>query len=198
MDWHDHLLYGLAWAAFGLGHSLLAGDWAKRRLGLGPWTRIAYNGFAVVHLVLVLAVGRLLIEPAPLGAPAWLGAVQWVMIAAGLAVFAWGLSGYDLSRFAGTAQIRARRRGETVEEDEPLRIDGAHRCMRHPLYAGGLLALWGVVDDALGLSTALWATFYLLIGMTLEERRLVARYGDAYRRYRERVPALAPWRGRAI
>ena len=37
---------------------------------------------------------------------------------------------------------------------------------------------------------------YLVIGMRLEERKLLARYGDAYRRYRDAVPALIPhpWR----
>lgn len=194
-----HALYALAWASFGAGHSLLAWPSVKARLGLGAYARLAYNLVAAVHLLLVLAAGRLLLGGGgAFDRPGWLAGAQAAMLAAGAAVFLWGLAGYDLGRFAGTAQVRAHRRGEPLAEDEALRLDGAHRYVRHPLYAGGLLVLWGGVGDPLALATAVWATLYLLAGMALEERKLLALYGAAYARYRERVPALVPWRGRAI
>ena len=57
--------------------------------------------------------------------------------------------------------------------------------------------LWGLVDGEFALATALWASAYFWLGSRYEERRLVARYGDAYRDYRNRVPAFIPWKGRA-
>jgi methanethiol S-methyltransferase len=36
-------------------------------------------------------------------------------------------------------------------------------------------------------------TAYTLIGIMLEERDLVAVFGDEYRHYRERVSMLFPW-----
>ena len=194
-----HALYALAWISFGLGHSVLAIPAAAARLRLGAYTRLAYNAFATVHLLAVLAAGRwLLPNPAMFDRPGWLVVAQGIAAALGVGVFLWGLSGYDLGRFAGTAQIRAHRAGTPLPADEPLRIAGANRWMRHPLYTGALLMVWGVVVDERGLATAVWASLYLLAGMRHEETTLEALYGDAYRDYKTKVPALLPWRGRAL
>lgn len=194
-----HTLYALAWAGFGLGHSLLAIPAVAARLRLGAYTRLAYNGLAVVHLLTVLAAGRwLLPDPAVFDRPGWLTTAQAIAAFLGAAVFLWGLSGYDIGRFAGTAQIRAHRAGLVLPADEPLRIAGANRWVRHPLYAGALPMLWGAVTDERGLATAVWASLYLLAGMRHEETTLEALYGDAYRDYKTKVPALLPWRGRAF
>lgn len=99
---------------------------------------------------------------------------------------------YDLGRLAGLAQWR----GDS--EDEGLRTDGPHAWVRHPLYAGGYLILWGAAGTPLGLATALWGSLYLAAGTWLEERKLLRLYGPAYAEYRRRVPALVPWRGRAL
>lgn len=47
-------------------------------------------------------------------------------------------------------------------------------------------------------ATARWGSLNLLIGERLEERRLVALYGDAYRTYSERVATFVPWTGRSV
>jgi methanethiol S-methyltransferase len=43
---------------------------------------------------------------------------------------------------------------------------------------------------------AVATTGYILIGIYLEERDLVAMFGDQYRRYREQVAMLIPLPGR--
>ena len=41
---------------------------------------------------------------------------------------------------------------------------------------------------------SLIATFYILAGIALEERDLIELFGDEYRRYRQRVAMLVPYR----
>jgi protein-S-isoprenylcysteine O-methyltransferase Ste14 len=224
-DLIPYLLHGLAWASFGAAHSLLAGG-AEGPLGaLGRWHRLAYNGIAALHLALVVAAGHLLLGDRPdLGLPGWARGLGLGSIALGAAVLAWGLSGYDLGRFLGTVQLREGqpradqpradqpradqlRAGQLREAgpgegpagsgDEPLHVAGANRWVRHPLYLGALLILWGAVRDPVSLSTAIWASLYLLVGYRIEEGRLLRLYGEAYARYRAAVPALVPRRPRA-
>lgn len=192
-----HALYGLAWIAFGFSHSLLAANAVKAYLKplLGRGYRLAYNLVALVSVALVVAVGwRLFQGAASFAVPRPLAATMIAAQVAGVGTLIAGLMRYDLGRFAGTAQLR---KGFAEPEDEPLRIDGIHRWVRHPIYAGGFLILWGRASDPLSLATAVWGSLYLLVGMALEERKLLGLYGEAYARYRSHVPALIPWKGPA-
>ena len=197
----DHMVYGLLWLSFGIVHSLLAGESSKRRLRpwLGGAYRLAYNGFAALHLALIWLGGRALVgsDPADLGLPEAAQTVLTVLRWAGLLIIVAGLLQYDLGRFSGLTQLFSSARGRSESEHESLHVTGLHRYLRHPLYAGAYLYLWGGVGNEFQLATAVWASAYLAIGAHLEENRLVALYGASYQEYRERVPSLIPWRGRA-
>lgn len=189
-----HLWYALAWGSFGAVHSILAAQSVKTRLDgvLGRGYRLTYNGFAVLHLGLVWWFGRSWISGRPLDlAPSVSFAGDGLAIA-GLVLIAVALSGYDRRLFMGVSQLTR----TVADTDEPLRVDGLHRYMRHPLYTGLFAVLWGQAQTEFALATAVWGSVYLLIGTYFEERRLIALYGDAYSSYRRRVPAFIPWRGR--
>ena len=118
--------------------------------------------------------------------------MRWVFFGVGAVLLVVAFRGYDLPRFIGLRQIR-----ETdAQEDEPLRLNGLHRYVRHPAYLASFMLLWGRVGTEAQLATAIWGSLYLIIGMQFEERRLVRLYGDAYRDYQARVPQVLPWKGR--
>ena len=192
-----HLVYGLAWLSFGAGHSLLAGAWAKQRLVrfLGAYTRLSYNLFAVVYIGAVWGLGLAALG----GFPSYAMEAGVESALKGVSVLGWvvlilALREYDLGHFSGLSQIRAHRRGTPEPEDEPLVTAGLHRFVRHPLYLGAHMILWGGAVDGFGLTTAAWGSLYLVIGARFEEKKLLMLYGDGYRDYQDRVPALIPWK----
>lgn len=70
-----------------------------------------------------------------------------------------------------------------------------YRLVRHPIYLGTLMALWAVPRMTVGhLIFSATLSLYTVLGALLEERDLVARFGDTYRSYRARVPMLLPGR----
>ncbi len=84
----------------------------------------------------------------------------------------------------------------TLKRDHELVVDGPYRFVRHPIYTGILLALFGTAL-AVGEWRALLAVvlagaaFWRKLG--IEERVMRRQFGDAYTRYAKRVPALIPF-----
>ena len=72
-----------------------------------------------------------------------------------------------------------------------------YRRVRHPIYLGVLLAVWGTPAMTVGhLLFAGVITGYILIAIQLEEHDLIQQFGDQYRRYRQRAAMLIPIPGR--
>jgi protein-S-isoprenylcysteine O-methyltransferase Ste14 len=180
---------------FAVQHSGMARASFKRR-----WTRIVparaerstYVLVSAMMFVLLIAIWR----PIPtliwrIDAPA----ARYAII--GLSLAGWGLvllASFALDHFElfGLRQLLDASRHH--EPPPPVfRTPLLYRVVRHPLYLGFLVAFWSTPTMTVGhLVFALGMTGYLLVGMHFEERDLVRTFGDEYRAYQQRVPALFP------
>lgn len=71
--------------------------------------------------------------------------------------------------------------------------EGPYRAVRHPVYAGTLVAYWSTPRMTLGhLFFAAVFTAYIVLAIRWEERDMIARYGESYRAYRGQVSMLLP------
>jgi protein-S-isoprenylcysteine O-methyltransferase Ste14 len=84
----------------------------------------------------------------------------------------------------------------TVKEGHELVRSGPYALVRHPIYAGMLLALAGTAlmvgkwRALIGLALVVVA---LLRKLTVEERFMTEQFGEVYAHYRAEVPALIPF-----
>ncbi|MBI3492604.1 MAG: isoprenylcysteine carboxylmethyltransferase family protein [Acidobacteria bacterium] len=71
---------------------------------------------------------------------------------------------------------------------EALQIEGPYRWVRHPLYLGWILAVFGAAHmTGDRLTFAALTSIYLVVAVPLEERSLRQSFGDDYARYQRTV-----------
>jgi protein-S-isoprenylcysteine O-methyltransferase Ste14 len=85
----------------------------------------------------------------------------------------------------------------TIFDDHEIIQRGIFRYLRHPSYLGGMMAGWGI-SLALGnwIALLVFSTTHvplMLYRIHLEEKVLLARFGDAYRDYMARTARLLPF-----
>lgn len=74
-----------------------------------------------------------------------------------------------------------------------FRLVGLYKLVRHPLMVGFLIAFWATPEMTAGhLFFAIMTTAYIIFGTTIEERDLVAAFGEKYIEYRKSVRGLIP------
>ena len=189
----------LLMALFAVQHSVMA-----RRQFKQWWTRYVpqsversiYVLFASLALILLFWQWR------PMPDVVWqITDPQIAMAVMGLSFFGWFLvltSSFLINHFElfGLRQVWARLLGRTLPVPT-FHTPFLYKRVRHPIYLGFLLAFWAAPTMTAGhLLFAIGTTGYILIGIWLEERDLIALFGDQYRRYREQVSMLIPLPGR--
>jgi protein-S-isoprenylcysteine O-methyltransferase Ste14 len=128
------------------------------------------------------------------------GPLRWlprVFSALAIGGFIWGVRALRVFDPFGRIALTAHLRGRPLAA-LPLTLRGPYLWVRHPLYSCMVVLIWSVPELSLDrlLFAVLW-TVWIILGARLEERDLVAEFGDRYHRYQQTVPMLVPWRGPA-
>ena len=154
--------------------------------------RSTYVLFASLALILLYAFWQ------PLPEIVWrIGNAKAAAVVYALAAFGWLIVLYStflISHFElfGLKQVTLNAIGRAVPAID-FKTPGLYRVVRHPIYLGFLIAFWAAPVMTFGhLLFAASTTAYIFIGIALEERDLIATFGDQYRHYRARVAMLLP------
>jgi protein-S-isoprenylcysteine O-methyltransferase Ste14 len=183
-------------ALFALQHSVMARPAFKRwftRFVPEPAERSTYVLASSLALIVMFSFWQ------PLGGVVWsvddavLRGVLW-----GLFAFGWLLvlvSTFLINHFDlfGLRQVWLQMSGRPYTP-LPFGTPGPYRYVRHPLYVGWFFAFWATPAMTVShLVFAVMTTAYILVAIRLEERDLVAHFGESYRSYKTRVPMLIPF-----
>jgi methanethiol S-methyltransferase len=186
-------LLGIAWVV-GTVYASIPIFWLAIHPFTSFWQKQKRSAFRYLLPFWVLVIGVFLIITYPLF-PQQLYHTWIALIPAG-ACFVVAISTYRrVSKDFGRAQVIGQAELEPAKHEQKLISTGIHSRIRHPFYLGHLLMLlaFTIGSGLVGL--------YVLTGVALitgalmiwqEERELERRFGEAYREYRRRVPAILP------
>jgi protein-S-isoprenylcysteine O-methyltransferase Ste14 len=188
-------------AAFAVPHSVMARPAFKRwwtQYVPQPLERTVYVFTSNILMIALLAFWRPIdFVIYDLGSPV-ARAAMWALFATGwllVPLASLMINHFDLF---GTRQVWLHMRN-TAYSYLPFRTPLLYKVVRHPLYVGWITAFWATPTLTAG--HALFAavlTIYILAAIPLEERDLVAIFGDRYIQYRRKVGGLIPrWPRRA-
>jgi protein-S-isoprenylcysteine O-methyltransferase Ste14 len=183
LPWIDSL-----WIAFIVIWALAAMKTRRAARRLSGWPRFVQIGFAIMGTILLfdsgLSVGWLGSRLLPKAA-----ALAWV----GVAITAGGIAFAVWARFVlgqnWSSEI-------TVKEGHEFVRSGPYSLVRHPIYSGVLLALFGTAI-CVGELRGVIAFGLFIVGFRLkarlEETLLSEQFGEQYRSYQNEVKALIPF-----
>lgn len=182
-------------ALFGLQHSVMARPAFKRWLTAKVPAHLERSVYVLAAAVMLgLLIGCW--QPIPIDV--WrvenetAATLLWVLYALGWMIVMGSTYMINHYELFGLAQAFRHWRG-LPKPNEDFRTPLLYRYVRHPLYFGFLLAFWATPRMTLGhLLFAVCMTLYILIGIAFEERDLIRLFGERYRDYRAKVPALIP------
>jgi methanethiol S-methyltransferase len=115
-----------------------------------------------------------------------------------LAGLLWAVRPISLLEFSGISQIKKYLRSnylvEDLDEKTELKIVGAFKLVRHPIYLFSILFLsFRPGMDLFYFVTLICTIIYFYVGSVYEERKLVEVFGERYLEYQINVPRIIPW-----
>ena len=187
-----HYILILFWTAYYVLHSVLAASsvklFFKEKYILHRYYRLVYTIVVTILLAFILWYQYSFNSPLLWNIPLTeIPAILLLIIPGGLIVFI-SIKKY----FVLLSGIRAVYQKAPAHE---LKINGIHRYMRHPLYTGTVMVVWGfcfLFPYLNNLIAVILLTLYVIIGIRFEEKKLIAEFGHQYVDYMKKVPALIP------
>jgi len=185
----------LAFALYGLGHSLMASHRAKElaRRWCGSTAdrvyRLVFNAGGVITLLPILALVGLLPDHHLYTIP-----FPWTLLTLAGQGYAIYMLLASLQQ-TGTAEFLGLQQALADDPSKPpkLVMRGFYRWVRHPLYTASMLFLWltpMMSINLLALNLAISA--YFAVGAKFEERKLARDFGRAYLDYKAHTPMFFP------
>ncbi len=175
------LVNGALFTAFASHHSLFARDWIKSRLTRYVPDRLLRSFYVWVASLLWLAV---IAGWQPLGSVVFSrSGVAALVHAAVQLIGVWLI--WQSVRAIDPLELAGIRTGTAAAG---LQVRGPYYFVRHPLYLGWLLIVFGAATmTGDRLAFAAMTSSYLVVAIPWEERALERTFGDDYRRYQARV-----------
>lgn len=189
------IIVGSLWILYCLLHSIMATTVFKKRIQIlfgksYRYYRLFYNLFAAITLALILFY-QISFTSALLFIPNLIS-----KIAGGTVTFIgiWIMSICITKYFKQESGFLWLNPQMSIQKTE-LFISGIHNYVRHPLYLGTLIFIWGlfiIFPSMVNLAAVSIISIYTLIAIQFEEIKLIAEFGDAYREYKKKVPMIIP------
>ncbi len=195
----DVLRIILAWAAFAVFHSLTVSEGyerlARRAMGdraFAIYHRLLFTGYSTVAFALLVLYISKVPDASLFRLEGWPRLLCHAVQAGGAAFLLW--TPWDLKEFVGLRQWERRKEpAPPAGRNDRLFTGKAYGVVRHPLYLGisAILAA-NPVQSRNSLASTAMVILYFYVGTFFEERRLMRKFGEEYRAYRERVPRFLP------
>ena len=85
--------------------------------------------------------------------------------------------------------------GPSVQEDHQLVTSGPYRLVRHPIYTGMLLALFGsaFISGSIGICIFIFVGLRFVWRVNTEEKIMIELFPQQYPEYKKRTKALIPF-----
>ena len=179
------VLNTLLFTIFAVHHSLFARTGLKRFVREHVPAGLERAVYTLIASALFILVCWLWV---PLPGRAWTldGAWRWLgysVQGAGIVITFIGARALDVLDLAGVRQVQ-----RTTAAHAPLETGGVYGLVRHPLYFGWTLLVFGAPDMSYTrLVFALVSTAYLVIAIPFEERSLIETFGPEYASYQQKV-----------
>ena len=189
----SHIILAILWITYGLLHSLFASLFFKKwmeRLMTRQFKiyRLYYIMFAFFAFAGIIFYQVIISSPLLFKTNLFIRVSGSMISITGLVIMIICIHKYFM-QLSGLRSLIENRTGNR------LMITGIHKYVRHPLYAGTFLFIWGlwIVFPYLSLLISnTIITIYTLTGIRFEEKKLVIEFGESYIAYQRKTPMIIP------